>query len=121
MGHTKIMINQMKPRNHNYLYCLLRDKVKKKENQGGWIRMTLASHSISRICLIDCVESSVELAGLSLEGNVARMTRGEENNTCNQLLYEASGAHTCFPGRYCLWLILGKVLGRAFLESILFG
>ena len=34
------------------LVLLLRDKVNKKENQGGLIRMTPLSHSISRICLI---------------------------------------------------------------------
>ena len=73
-GHTKIMINQMKHGKHNRLYCFLRDKSRLKETQGGWIRMTPAPHSISRICLIDCVESSIELVGLSLEGNVARMT-----------------------------------------------
>ena len=35
--------------------------------------MTLHHIVISRIYLIDCMESSVELVGLSLEGNVARM------------------------------------------------
>ena len=39
----------------------LRDKVKKKENQGGWIRMTSASHSNSYKFFDYCMDSLVEL------------------------------------------------------------
>ena len=81
--------------------------------------MTLASHSFLRICLIDCVESSVELVGLSLEGNVAGNTLGEEINTCNWLMYEANGAHMDFPREYRLWLRPRRVLGRECSNKIL--
>ena len=86
-----------------------------------WIRVTLASHKISRNCLIDYMESSVELVGLSLEGNVARGPLERRIILLNLLLYEFYGAHTCFLRRYCLWLRPEKVLGRAFLKSIIFG
>ena len=70
---------------------------------------------------IDCMKSSVELVGLSLEGNVVGWLLERRIVLLNQLLYEASGAHACIPRRYHLWLRPGKILGRAFLESIVFG
>ena len=67
------------------------------------------------------MESSIELVGLSLEGSVDGWLLEKRIIFLNWLLYEASGAHTCFSGRYHFWLRLGKELGRAFLESIVFG
>ena len=55
--------------NHNCLHCLIRDKIKKKEYQGGWIRMTPASHSNSYEMFDYCVDSLVELLGHSRGGN----------------------------------------------------
>ena len=54
-----------------------------------------------------------------MERRIIVDTPREENNTCIYLVYEANGAHACFPRRYRLWPRPEKVRGRGLKEDCL--